>query len=263
MSNQVTPEQKKQRTELIIKVVGLLGVCLILGPLATTLAAGGMALAGLIVGAAALFTVVKFIPWFALKIGNARLKAIKAEASKNPVETLQNDYQKRQSALGEFRQKIVNFSAEVKNFADKLVDFNKKFPAEAPKFKEQLSKMRQLLELRQKKYQQAQDGLAVYELEIQKAGAIWDMGQAAAKMNEAAGMTEEDFLAKIQVETALNSITTNLNEAFADLEISLMDDDKEKAKELYAQKQHQLGQGVVDVETVPTGNFERQKIPVS
>lgn len=263
MNSNLTPEQRKQRTELVIKVVGLLGVCLILGPLATTLAAGGMALAGLIVGAAALFTVVKFIPWFALKIGNARLKAIKAEAAKNPVETLQNDYQKRTTALGEFRQKIVNFSAEVKNFADKLVDFNKKFPAEAPKFKEQLSKMKQLLDLRQKKYQQAQDNLAAYELEIQKAGAIWDMGQAAAKMNEAAGMTEEDFLQKIQVETALNSITTNLNEAFADLEISLMDDDKEKAKELYAQKQQQLGEGVIDVTATTVVMPERQKIPVS
>jgi hypothetical protein len=262
MNSNLTPEQRKQRTELVIKVVGLLGVCLVLGPLATTLAAGGMALAGLIVGAAALFTVVKFIPWFALKIGNARLKAIKAEAAKNPVETLQNDYQKRQTALGEFRQKIVNFSAEVKNFADKLVDFNKRFPAEAPKFKEQLAKMKQLLDLRQKKYQQAQDNLGAYELEIQKAGAIWDMGQAAAKMNEAAGMTEEDFLQKIQVETALDSITINLNEAFADLEISLMDDDKEKAKELYAQKQQQLGEGVIDVTATAVVMPERQKISV-
>lgn len=263
MNTQLTPEQRKQRTELIVKVVGLLGVCLILGPMATTLAAGGMALAGLIAGAAGLFTVIKFIPWFALKVGNARLKAIKAEAAKNPVETLQNDYQKRQTALGEFRQKIVDFSAEVSNFADKLVDFNKKFPAEAAKFKEQLSKMKQLLQLRQRKYQQAQDNLASYELEIQKAGAIWDMGQAAAKMNEAAGMTEEDFLAKIQVETALNSIQTNLNAAFADLEISLLDDDKEKAQKLFAEKQQlpQVEDRVADM-TAPSANPLRQKVTV-
>jgi hypothetical protein len=254
MNTQLTPEQKKQRTELIIKVVGLLGVCILLGPLYLTILHGLGAIAALLVGAAALFTVTKFIPWFALKIGNARLKAIKAEAAKNPVETLQNDYLKRQSALGEFRQKIVNFSAEVQNFADKLVDFNQKFPLEAPKFKEQLSKMKKLLSLRQTKYQQAQDNLGAYELEIQKAGAIWDMGQAAAKMNEAAGMTEEDFFQKIQVETALNSITTNLNEAFADLEISLMDDDKEKAKEIYANKQKQLSDKAIDVDILSVSN---------
>lgn len=228
MSSNLTPEQRKQRTELIVKVIGLLGVCLVLGPLATTLAAGGMALAGLIAGAAALFTVWKFIPWFALKVGNARLKAIKAEAAKNPVETLQNDYRKRQSALAEFRQKIIDFSAEIANFADKLNDFAAKFPTEAPKFKEQLSAMKKLRDIRLAKYKRAEENLEAYELEIQKAGAIWEMGQAAAKMNECAGMTEDDFLQKIQVETALGSITTSMNTAFAELELSLAEEEQAK-----------------------------------
>ncbi len=251
MNNSLSPEARKQRAELAVKIVGLLAVCLVLGPFFFVILHGLGAIAAMIAGAAAVFTVVKFLPWFALKVGNWRLKAIKAEASRNPVETLQNDYGKRSQALGEFREKIVSFSAEVKNFAGKLVDFNKQYPLEAPKFKEQLGKMKQLLELRQRKYSQAQDNLVAYELEIQKAGAIWDMGQAAAKMNEAAGMTEEDFLAKIQVETAMNSIQTNLNAAFADLEISLLDDDKEKAQKLFADKQQgQIADQVVDVESV-------------
>jgi hypothetical protein len=33
MSTQLTPEQRKQRTELIVKVAGLLGVCIVLAPL--------------------------------------------------------------------------------------------------------------------------------------------------------------------------------------------------------------------------------------
>lgn len=239
MNSTLTPEQRKQRLETIVKVVGLLAIAVILGPLYLTILHGLGVIAALLVGVGVLFTVNKFLPYFALAIGNARLKAIKAEAAKNPVETLQNDYMKRQSALEEFRQKITVFAAEVMNFADKLVEFSQKFPAEAPKFKENLAKMKQLLALRQKKYSQAQDNLAAYELEIQKAGAIWDMGQAAAKLNEAAGMTEEDFFAKIQVETALNSVQTNLNQAFADLEISLLDEDKEKAQQLFAEKQQQ------------------------
>ncbi len=237
MNSNLTPEQRKQRTETIVKVIGLGALALILGPFYFTILHGLGAIAALVVGGVALFTAVKFLPWFALAIGNARLKAIKAEAARNPVETLQNDYMKRQSALEEFRDKITSFSAEVMNFADKLVEFTQKFPAEAQKFKDNLAKMRQLLALRQRKYTQAQDNLASYDLEIQKAGAIWDMGQAAAKLNEAAGMTEDDFLAKIQVETALNSVQTNLNKAFADLEISLLDEDKATAERLYSEKQ--------------------------
>jgi hypothetical protein len=232
LKTQLSPEQRKERTELAVKVAGLLGVCLVLGPLATIIASGLGALAALMVGAAGVFTVWKFLPWFALKVGNARLKAIKAEAARNPVETLQTDYQKRMSALEEFRAKIVVFTGEVNGFAEKLKMFGEKYPADVPKFRDQLSKMRSLLELRKTKYQQAMKNLAAYALEIEKADAIWKMGCAAAALTDAAGMTETDFFQKIQVETAMASVQTNLNEAFAELEVSLMDERRSASSEI-------------------------------
>jgi hypothetical protein len=50
------------------------------------------------------------------------------------------------------------------------------------------------------------------------------MGQAAAAMTSAAGMTEDDFLQKISTETALDSVQKSMNRAFADLEVSLLED---------------------------------------
>lgn len=253
----VNLESKRKNIEKAVKILGLLVAGFIISPFIFIAIKG---LIGLVLAAAVGCGIVFFMLVVAAMCANLRLKALKAEAARNPVETLQNDYVKRQTALAEFRQAIVAFSAEVKNFADKLVGFVKQYPDEAAKFKEQLSKMKQLLSLRQKKYSQAEESLVAYELEIQKAGAIWEMGCAATKMNEAAGMTEDDFFAKIQTETALNSIQTHLNEAFADLEISLLDEDKDKAKELYAAKQRGIVQD--DGDSARVLQSSRQKIPV-
>lgn len=224
MSKELTTEQKKQRTELVIKVVGLLGVCLVLGPLATTLAAGGMALAGLIVGAAALFTVVKFIPWFALKVGNWRLKALKAESMKNPVETLQTEYAKKMDALESFKENIRLFAGQVLTFGDQVKQYVKDGLEDAQVYVEQLGKMKKLLELRQQRYQEAQKALKDFSETISKTDRKWKMATAAMAMNEAAGQMEGDVFSQICIETALESVQTKLNQSFADLEIALIDD---------------------------------------
>lgn len=166
------------------------------------------------------------------KIGNWRLQALKAEAAKNPIETLQTDYGMRLDALHQFKQAITTFSAAVKNFADRLDGFksNPKITAkDAAKFDDQLMKMKKLLEVRRKRYKEAELALEQYDGEIEKAKAIWEMGLEAAKMNAAAGMSDEDFLQKIKVETALDSVQTSMNTAFAELETSLLEEDDEKA----------------------------------
>ena len=193
MSQQLTSEQRRKRIEFAVKAVGAGIIGLVAAPFIITAAWG---VAGIIVIGAVSIITINFIPVFASMVANWRLKALKAEASRNPVETLQNDYVKRQEALVEFKDAIKTFVMEVQTFSDKLSEFVKQYPDDADKFRSQLDKMKQLLKLREKKYKQAQQGLEAYHLEIQKAGAIWDMGQAAARMNEAAGLTEEDFFSK-------------------------------------------------------------------
>src|ERR1035441_734894 len=228
MSTQLTPEQRKQRTELIVKVAGLLGVCIVLAPLATTIAAGLGALAALGAGAAAVFTVWKFLPWFAMKIGNAQLKAIKAEAMKNPCETLQNEYIKKEHALQDYKTNIARFAAQVMAFADQVRGYVKDGLEDAQTYVEQLGKMKQLLELRKQERQDAQDMLAQFSETISRTEKKWKMACAAMAMNEAAGEMAGDAFDKICIETALDSVQTKLNESFAELDIALMDDEKEK-----------------------------------
>ena len=152
-------EQKKKNAILAVKLLGGLGIGFVVAPFIFIAIQG---IIGLIVAAAISFVCWKFTGWFAMKVGNWRLKAIKAEAMKNPIETLQNDFVRRQDALTKFRGSISKFTAEIANFADKLVGFNKQYPEEAEKFKGQLNKMKQLLSLRENKYREADRNLDEY-----------------------------------------------------------------------------------------------------
>ena len=262
MNTQLTPEQRKERTELAVKIVGLLGVCLVLGPLATTIAAGLGALAALLVGAAGIFTVWKFLPWFAMKIGNWRLKAIKSEAMKNPVETLQNQLVEKQMALEAFKEQIRVFAGQILTFGDQVKQYVKEGLEDAPVYVEQLGKMKKLLEMRQERYQQAKQTLSEFTETIQRTDRKWKMACAAAAMNEAAGQIEGDVFDKICIETALDSVQQKLNQSFADLEIALLDDESEK-KKLASKQTAQLSDRVIDVTSTIVTTPERQKIPVS
>jgi hypothetical protein len=217
---------KRNRIEKRVKIVATIVVTLALGflvaPIVFTAIKG---LFGLIaVGAIALVT-INLVPWFSAMVANWRLKAIKYEAAKNPIETLQNNYNERYEALVAFRKSIETSSAAVATFRGKLDGFKKDYPQDAAKYDEQYDQMKQLLQIRAQKYRGAKAELASYEAEIKRVSAQWDIAQEAAKMNKAAtGVDTEAFLAKIQVSTALDSVQKSLNMAFADLELSLGDE---------------------------------------
>lgn len=233
MEQNYSPEQRRERTEKVVKVLLLLFVGLGVAPYIFFAIKG---LIGLAVAAVVGVAMVQFAPVVASLIANWRLKMLKDEAARNPVETLQNDYGRRVQALGEFRNAITTFSAAVKDFASKLSGFKDNYPKDADLYDDQLDKMKKLLTLRTKKYQDAKDSLEEYSAEIDKAKAIWEMGQSAAEMNKAAGVGDDDFLAKIMKDTAIDSVQKSMNSAFADLEISLLDEDRSRAQKIYDSK---------------------------
>lgn len=179
----------------------------------------GLAVAG-VIGMA----IISFAPVVSMKLANWKLKAIKAEAAANPVETMQNVYREKSQALDAFVQRIEDFATEVGNFGDKLSGFKVEFPGEAPKFQATMTAMQELLKRRRMRLYEARQELEAFAGEIRKADAIWKMGLAAASMHKAAGMTEDDFMQRIKTETAIDSVQSNLNRALAQLETSLAED---------------------------------------
>lgn len=226
MSTELTPEQRKQRVETTLKVVGVGVVGFLVAPFVLT-AIGGIL--GLAVAAGLSFAAINFVSYFSLKMANWKLKAIKHEAMKNPVETLQTKYVEKDKALKAFKENIRIFAGQVLTFGDQVNQYVKDKLDDAPTYVEQLKKMKQLLELRQAKYQEAVQALAQFAKTIEQTDRKWKMACAAMAMNEAAGQMEGDVFDKICIETALDSVQQKLNQSFADLEVALMDNEKEKA----------------------------------
>lgn len=181
-------------------------------------------LIGLAVAGAIGLGIISFAPVVAMKFANWKLKAIKHEAATNPIETMQNVWREKESALRAFYGRVEDFATEVRNFGDKLVGFKAEFPGEAAKFEATLRAMEALLQRRRARLSEARAELQRFDREINKADAIWKMGQAAAAMTKAAGMTEDDFMQRIKTETAIDAVQSNLNRALAQLETSLAEE---------------------------------------
>lgn len=211
--------KKQKQIETITKIIGALVVAFFVGPFIFVTIKG---LVGLIIAVAIAAIAFAMLPWFSRAVANWRLKAIKAEAAQNPIETLQNEYASRQGSLETAKTQLSRFASNVSGFKEKLDGFKKTYPQDSAKFDEQLQNMQKRLELGKLKYRDAQKSLSLFESEIERAKALWSMAQAAAEMSKAAGVDMDDFYSKISTETALESVQESMGTAFADLEISLI-----------------------------------------
>ena len=219
MTATLSADEKARKTAAIIKVVLFVLLGLIAAPIAFIAIKG---LIGLIAAAVIAFAAITIAPVVGDMAANWKLKALKDEAARNPVETLQRELLRRQTLLDDQKPKIERFETKILNFEGKLAGFKRQYPEEAPRFERTLSSMRQLLALRKERYQEAKGNLVQFELETQKARAIWEMGQAAKDASEG-GMTEDDFYAKLKTDTSIEAIEETMNESFARLESSLLE----------------------------------------
>lgn len=154
---------------------------------------------------------------------NWRLKLIKDQAKRNPVETMENIYMGKQDALREAEKELTILRGKRATLLSKLSAFKRKYPGEADYFDTAAKRLTQILINQEEKYTTAYRATVAYGDEVDKTKAIWDMGQAVAEANKGLKLTEEDFLTKIKSETAIDSAREELDIAFAALDQSLLE----------------------------------------
>jgi hypothetical protein len=182
---------------------------------------------GLVVAAAISFVAIQFMPYFGSLVANWRLKAIKAEASKNPIETLQNDLMDKANGLANYKVQLGTLIGSIRLNESRFSDFKEKYPANTSAiqhFQDDIDKMKSVYKLRVNKYQQAMANLSAYEDKINWAKGEWEMAQSIAEMNKVAALDGDAFLKQIQVDTAFDSVQKSVAVAFSDLEISFVDE---------------------------------------
>lgn len=255
--NYLTPEQRAAKWGTAAKIIALGILGFIVAPFVGLAIEGllGLIIIGLIGG-----TSLWILPWVEMKAANIRLQMIKGEAAKHPIETLQNESLRQKNLLDDRLEKIKMFSAKTGTFASKLDGFKRDYPEEAPKFDETLSQMKQLLALRERQYKQAMASWQLFNKAIDKASAIWDMGKAAIEATSGTKMSDDDFFAKIKINTSLDAVTDQMNLAVSELDTSLLEDN-EPAIPVSAVKALPAPAGnVIDIQVAPIAAHAKHRM---
>lgn len=214
-------EIKRRRIETFGKVIGLGIAGFLFAPFAYATITG--LISAIVVGVIGLTVVHVGVPWFSISLANWRLKALKATAMANPIETLENDYKKKQENLVQSRNNIKASYAILETLYSQIQEHASKYPNRPSQYLDKYNKLKALIELRGNKYKQAQTNLAQYSELIEEKRSDWEIAKTMAQASELANVGEE-FQAKLLQDTALNTIQSGLNLAFSELEVSLLDE---------------------------------------
>ena len=218
----LSPEERAQKWGTVAKwaIFALAGF--LFAPFAIMTITGMLGL--IVAGAIAGITWI-MLPSVEARAKNIRLRMIKAEAAKNPIETLEAEFLRRSTMLDERKKKIETFNAKTRTFGDKLEQFKRDYPADAGKFQTTYDQMRLLLKRQQQQWHEAEKNLQVFQGVVTRAKAMWAMALAANEAKAGSGLDEDSFYAQLKTETALESVTDGMNTAFAQLDTLVLESD--------------------------------------
>ncbi len=117
-------DPRAKRWGSFIKYAGLLIIGFVVSPYIFTAITGlvGLAVAGALIGGYWML-----MPAVETWAGNMRLKFVKAEAARNPVETLQSELNRQRVALDERKVAIGRLNGQITTFEDKLGTIGDKY----------------------------------------------------------------------------------------------------------------------------------------
>lgn len=156
-------------------------------------------------------------------IANKELQLVKAEARRNPVETLEVEYRtrsaeidRRQSRLKELATNNANLKGKVDEILERFKDPNdpdyvRLFNIHA---KLVVAYNRKLASLRD-----ARESLVEFGRVIERSQLIWEAGIAALEAGESSGYTEDDFMRELQTKTAIDAVNKKFHSAISAIDV--------------------------------------------
>lgn len=181
------------------------------------------------------YTATEFSPVISKKISNRKkemllaeanrhLAALKAEARKNPIETIQNVWLEQGRKLKLEYDNIGKFATKVNKYGMQLKALKEQFPNETATFDQVFANMTLLLQKRREKWQEAKGKHELSAKEIEKCQVFWEMGLATQDLRESAADVEIEFMQKIRKETAIDAVMDQLTSSMVDLDQLMMEE---------------------------------------
>lgn len=213
-------DAKKRRLALL--VLALLFPPAIIGvtALAFMVAKGLFALLLAIVMGLAL---VNFTPVIAMKFANWKLKAIKAEAAANPIETLQNLAQQEQQSLDAAQLDLAGWDSDNQGMETGIAEYKRDFPGAQPStMEETLAESKRCYGLAHQKYLDSVAALELFKVEIKRVDREWKLGQKAGRLRQRLfAFGKEDAQNEMIKDTALEAVREQLATNMSALKIAL------------------------------------------
>jgi len=214
------PEAKRKRIARRWKV----GIALVIGVVAAPFVIAGIeGLAGLFVIWVMGTVGLQLAPVISMKVANWKIKAIKAEAEKNPIETMENIYKDKSVAIQDGDDKIVAFEGRFRTYMDQLEQFKDAHPTKAARFEQIGKTMLAGLHRMKKKQRIAKAEQKAYWEKVVEAKAIFAMALAAQAVSELSADAEQQVFQQIKEQVAFDTINNTFNSAVAAMSLDLED----------------------------------------
>lgn len=225
-------EAKQKKIATAVKFGVMFLACAVIAPVV------GLAITG-IVGLGA-FAAISFIgynvaPVLALKVANAKYRALDAEkishikrveqqAAANPIETAKQQSIAYKTRATKQLENITAYGTEVNNFEILTNDFSKKYPERAARYSLQLDTMRKVLASKNAKYKELIKNINLMDEQIEMLAADWKMSQALQKVNATGGLDSADPMDQIKADAAIEAVSNSISRAFAEMDSSVLAD---------------------------------------
>lgn len=215
-----TDETRHKRIQRLIGVGLVAATVIVVAPLIYTLIEGlaGLALAA-VIGAA----IIQFAPVVSMKFANWKLKGMKAEAKKNPIETMQNNLNADRERFELAEKGFRVFRGKVRTLKSRVEASRSKVSAAGLKpMEDALAGMQALLEQREAKLRAASHAIELKQKNIEEKRILWDLSLAAEDAVMHSG-GHADALAAITNTEADNAVDERVNLALGDLDDELFE----------------------------------------
>jgi hypothetical protein len=164
-----------------------------------------------------LFLVANFAPVVGDYIAVKRIQAIKAVAEANPIETMQDLYAEKVAEFQRQEAAVTEFDTQFRNVSDLVDGLKKTDPDEATQYAAMRDQMKTGLDELRAEQQAAQGELMNAKSTIAKMQRIWNVACAMNKALAASASAQSQVFAQMRQDVAIDTVRTNLNRAFANL----------------------------------------------
>lgn len=165
--------------------------------------------------------VIQALPWLGQKWENKLLALRKAEASRNPIEQLQNYFRQKSEQLAAFKQATAAIGGQIGSLEDMVAERKRKKPdADCSKQERTITLMRKAHNALVGKYNEGEKALKELKEAIEDQTFAWNFAQAGDAASKALNATSgEALVQEMLADEAFASVRNNFNRVFADLEM--------------------------------------------